>query len=173
MDTSQLKCMIKCDCVLNRRIIGVFSADNLPRVLPQTPFGFIANTDIHTKSGQHWCAFFSDIRGHVDFFDTYGRTASGNSHHFRMWLDNKATTLHTNRIQIQSDTSALCGLYCILFLHQRLAGYTYQNFINAFDESALDTNDNYVADTMLKAYYQCVGNELEKNQTCTSLIKCS
>lgn len=61
MDTSHLKCMIECDHVLNRRVIDVFAADRLPRELPQTPFGFIANTDIHNKPGRLWCAFFSDV----------------------------------------------------------------------------------------------------------------
>lgn len=57
MDTSQLQCLIECDPVLRNRIIGTYAADILPRELPQPPFGFIANTDIHTKQGQHWLAF--------------------------------------------------------------------------------------------------------------------
>jgi hypothetical protein len=54
----------------------------LPRELPQTPFGFIANTDIHTKFGQHWVAFFSEVPGKFDFFDSYGRTPRENSAYF-------------------------------------------------------------------------------------------
>ena len=74
MDTTQLQCMIKCDAILNQRVIGEFAADRLPSELPHVPCGFIENTDIQNKPEQHWCAFYSDIRGHVDFFDIYGRT---------------------------------------------------------------------------------------------------
>ena len=164
--------MIECDPLLNGRVIGVFAADRLPKVLPHVPFGFIANTDVHNKSGRHWIAVFSDVQGHFDFFDTYGRTPAQNSPYFKRWLDTKANTVQINRIQIQSDHSTLCGLYCILFLRQRLTGHTYQDFLNIFDASALGSNDSYVADTMLNAYSHCVGNEHDRSQTCTSLLQC-
>lgn len=172
MNTSQLKCIIQCDPVLERRVIGVFAADRLPSALPQTPFGFIVNTDIHSKPGVHWCAFFSDASGRFEFFDSYGRPPGINSHYFKRWIEIKAKTVHTNHIQIQSDNSTLCGLYSILFLRQRLAGYTFQQFLNRFDAVSLYSNDYYVADMMVKAYPQCIGDECDNNQTCMSLIKC-
>ena len=164
--------MIECDGVLNGSIIGVFAADKLPRDLPRSPFGFIANTDVHTNPGQHWCAFYSPWGRQFDFFDTYGKTPRQNSTYFGRWLDTNANTLQENRLQIQSDSSALCGLYCVLFLRQRLLGYTFQDFVNIFSPSDLKANDSFVADTMFNAYSQCVGNELQHNQTCSSLIKC-
>ena len=172
MDTSQLKCMIECDVVLQGTIIGVFAADRLPTKLPPAPFGFIANTDIDSKPGRHWCAFFCNLKGHVDFFDTYARTPGQNSHHFRRWLDTNANSVQTNHVQIQSDTSLVCGLYCILFLHQRLIGCTYQDFVNIFSSSDLNANDSFVAHTMLYAYSECAGNELDNTQTCSSLMQC-
>jgi hypothetical protein len=171
METTQLMCMIECDPVLNQRVIGVFAADRLPVNCPRPPFAFIANTDIHTRSGQHWCAFFSDTRGHIDFLDTYGRTPNQNSHQFQRWLASNANTVHTSQRQLQSNNSTVCGLYCILFLHQRLNGYTYQDFINLFDDSALQSNDKFVADTILNAYNQCIGNQHSHNQICCPLHK--
>lgn len=173
METSQLTCMIDCDPVLTKRVIGVFPADRLPLELPKTPFGFIANTDIHSKHGQHWCGFFCDGFGHVDFLDTYGRTPGQNSSYFQHWLRIKASKVHTNRIQLQSDHSNVCGLYCILFLRQRLLGYTYQTFLNMFDVSAVDCNDTFIADTMFNAYPLCLVNEWNNhNQICASLLPC-
>lgn len=172
MNTSQLRCMIDCDDVLKGTIIGVFAADRLPTELPLTPFGFIANTDIHSKPGKHWCAFYGQLGRRIDFFDTYAREPCRNSPYFRRWLDAHAMTVQTNRVQIQSDTSTLCGLYCVLFLHQRLVGYTYQDFVNMFSASDLSTNDSFIAETMLNAFSQCVGNELGPDQTCSSLQKC-
>ena len=164
MNTSQLECIIECDASLNGSVIDVFAADKLPTELTSTPFGFISKTDIHTKPGQHWCAFFSCFARHLDFFYSYGRTPSVNSHYFRRWLEINANSVQINHVQ--SNSSTLCGLYCILFLHQRLVGYTYQDFLNSFDAYALNSNDNFVADMMLKAYSQCVGNGQDHNQIC-------
>lgn len=172
MNASQLKCMIRCDPILNERVIDVYAADQLPNELPQTAFGLIANTDIHTRPGEHWCAFYRDIHGHVDFFDTYGRTPSENSQYFLHWLDINAKTVQTNHVQIQSEHSTLCGLYCVLFLHQRFAGHSYRDFLNLFDDSNLDVNDNFVTYYMCQAFSQCIGDELHYNQSCTSLMKC-
>ena len=33
-------------------------------------------------------------------------------------------------------------------------------------------NDSFTADIMLNGYYDCVGNELANNQTCSALMTC-
>jgi len=170
MESSQLQCMIECDPVLYGSIIGVYPADRLPLKLPSTPFGFIANTDPHNAHGQHWCAFYCDTPGYVDFFDSYGREPSRNSEHFQSWLNKKAKTIRINRIQLQSETSSVCGLYCVLFLRERLLGHSYQDFINKFDSMALNSNDEYIASTMLNAYPICFAKYENNNQTCSSLV---
>ena len=172
MDTSQLECMIDCDVILKDSVIGVFAADRLPRGLPRGAFGFIANTDIHTKPGKHWCAFYSDNGRDVDFFDSYGRGPNQNSPRFGRWVERNSTNVRINHVQIQSDSSALCGLYCILFLHQRLLGYTYQEFMNIFSASDFNANDSFIAETMFNAYSECIRNELVYNQTCGCLVTC-
>ena len=163
--------MIDCDPVLNGNIIGVFAADKLPMQLPSTPFGFIANTDIHTKPGKHWCAFFSNKQGHFDFFDTYGKTPLQNSPYFEKWLKIKSRSVKTSSLQIQSDNSAVCGFYCILFLHERLNGSTFLNFMNTFDTSALESNDQFIIDTRSNAFFECAGNGFAF-QICTSNNNC-
>ena len=129
MDTSQLKCMIHCDPVLNGQVLGVFAADRLPKGTLSYPYGFIANTDIHSRAGQHWCAFYGDGDGHVGFFDSYGRSSNLNSVYFVRWLNTYAKTREINDKKLQSDNSTLCGLYCILFLRQRFHGHTMQDIV--------------------------------------------
>ena len=130
MDTSQLKCMIHCDPVLNGQVLGVFAADRLPKGTLNYSYGFIANTDIHSSVGQHWCAFYGDGDGHVEFFDSYGRSPNSNSVYFVRWLDTYAKSIEINDKQLQSDNSTLCGLYCILFLRQRFNGQTMQDIVS-------------------------------------------
>ena len=156
MDTSQLKCMIHCDPVLNGQVLGVFAADRLPKGTLSYPYGFIANTDIYSRVGQHWCAFYGDGDGHVEFFDSYGRSPNLNNIHFVRWLDTYAKTKEINDKQLQSDNSTLCGLYCILFLRQRFHGHTMQDIVSVFDSTNACANDEYVYDFISNAYSCCV-----------------
>ena len=164
--------MINCDPILYGRVIGVFAADRLPLSTPSYPHGYIANTDVSSKPGQHWCAFYDDGKGHIDFFDSYGQPPAKNSVWFTRWLHRRAKTLKINDVQLQSDSSSICGLYCILFLHQRLLGYTLEEIVSVFDDVNLASNDLYVYDLMSNAYSNCVHNEHAYNQSCTSILKC-
>lgn len=172
MDTSQLECMIQCDPYLNQSIVGVYPADYLPKTKIRRPFGFIANTDIGSKPGEHWCAFFSPCDGYFEFFDSYGRSPRDNNPRFEMWLDINARIVERNDFQIQSDISSLCGLYCILFLRYRCAGYSYRDFIKTFSVTEYYNNDAYVMDTVTTAYSHCISHQTFCNQTCKSLKEC-
>lgn len=105
MNTSQLQCMIICDPVLNGYVMGVFPADRLPKRLPAYPYGLVVNTDVHLNNGRHWCSFYSDGNGHMEFFDSYGKQPSINSVHFKRWISDHAKTIKTNDIQLQSSES--------------------------------------------------------------------
>ena len=60
-------------------LIESVSDTTLPKGTLNYSYGFIANTDIHSRVGQHWCAFYGDGDGHVEFFDSYGRSPNSNS----------------------------------------------------------------------------------------------
>lgn len=166
MNTTQLQCMIRCDQVLKHKISGVFAADQLQNVTLNT--GFIANTDPHSKSGKHWCAFYIDENGHVDFFDSYGRLPRCNSSFFDTWLKKNASSVTLNSIQLQSNESFVCGLYCILFLHQRISGYTLNDFVKCFSTNHI-VNDIFVYNMLTKAFDKCTSNKDVFNQCCRSI----
>lgn len=155
MNTSQLRCMINCDPILNEHVMGVFAADGLPKRTPAFPHGFIANTDPHGMTGHHWCAFYGDGKGHFEFFDSYGKPPHMNSFHFKRWLLGHAKTFQSNHVQLQSNDSDICGLYAILFLHQRLIGYEMEDIVNAFDNVHFEDNDAYVYSLMSNAFCDC------------------
>lgn len=171
METTQLQCMIECDPVLQHRVLDVYAADMLPIKTPSPPYGFIVNTDVHSKQGQHWCAFYCETKGHFDFFDSYGRRPAKNSPFFQQWLQEHATVVHTNDIQIQSDTSTVCGLYCIMFLRMRCIGYSYREFMNYFDVSTPEVNDLFVSEVVCNSYSHCVQTDGCK-QRCLPLHVC-
>ena len=111
--------MILCDPILNRNVLGVFPADGLPSRNPNYPHGFIANTDIHSRPDQHWCAFHDD--GSVVI---YCRTVFI----FVRWLDTNAKTIDINEIQLHTGHTTLCGFYCMLFLRERPRLYHAKHF---------------------------------------------
>lgn len=57
--------------MLNGYVMGVFPADRLPKRLPVFPYGFVANTAVHSRAGHHWCAFYRDGNRYMEFFDSY------------------------------------------------------------------------------------------------------
>jgi hypothetical protein len=114
MNTTQLQCCIACDPLLKRHVLGVFPADRLPGRVSAFPSGFIANTDIHSANGRHWCAFYFPDRGReAEFFDSYGENPAHNSDYFAKWLDKHALHVQWSGRQIQSNYSDVCGLYCL------------------------------------------------------------
>lgn len=155
MNTSQLECIIQCDPILHEKVAGVFAADRIPNVRINTNYGLIVNTDPHNKPGSHWVAIYGDGDGHTEFFDSYGKPPRENSNVVAQWIDKMAKTVIYNGVQIQSDKSAVCGLYCVLFLRYRLLGYNMEDFVNLFDPRNTTGNDLYVYRVTSVAYSHC------------------
>ena len=170
MNTTQLQCCIDCDPVLKDKVIGVFAADQLPMTLSKYPCGFIANTDTYSKPGQHWCAFYVERAGVVEFFDSYGQKPATNSVHFKQWIAEHGPKVTSNDRQIQSDFSSVCGLYCLYFLHQRLNGHSMIQIVNSFTPD-VSFNDQHIHERLMHVYSMCIYNECLYNQSCKPLIK--
>ena len=170
MNTSQLQCIISCDSVLKERVVGVFAADQLPKSLPFLPCGLIVNTDMISHPGRHWLSFFI-CRDTVECFDSYGQPVSDYNPLFMRWIRRHGLRVIENRTRLQSDTSNVCGLYCIYFLRQRLLGYTMPEIVQNFSDSDFRTNDTYILDMFTRIYSQCVQNDCVNNQTCQPLLQ--
>jgi hypothetical protein len=137
------------------------------------PGGFIANTDIHSANGRHWCAFyFSDGGREAEFFDSYGRNPAHNSDHFATWLDEHAPPhVQWSRKQIQSDYSDVCGLYCLFYLRQRLSGRSMREVVNVFSATHQNENDEFIHRYVSLVFPHCSSSECEYNQMCIKRIK--
>ena len=163
MNTSQLQCMIACDPLLRDSVLGVFAADQLPRSLPTHPCGFIVNTDNSNQPGPHWLAFVTDDSG-VDCFDSYGRSPGSYNPLLSMWIHRYNKKVRVNATRLQSDSSNVCGLYCVLFLHDRLAGRTMSEIVNAWWSPDLRANDQFILNFMSKVFAHCFARECINNQ---------
>jgi hypothetical protein len=161
MNTGQLACAINSDTLLRKSVSGVFSSDNLPNYRAT----FIANTDPSTRPGAHWIACFVDERGRGEYFDTYGRKPS---RPFASWLNKYTNGYICNTKILQSDTSAVCGFYCLFYLLLRCRGITLENVVKRFTRNK-HSNDLYVYAAITE--YFCYLKTRNSGQGCHSLCR--
>lgn len=126
--------------------VGVFPADRIPRVWMK-PTVFVFNTDNHNKPGLHWVCAYVDKTGVGWYFDSYGlppirpefiTRLRKNCKHFR-W----------NTMCLQSESSDVCGQFCIMFLHHMSSGLSMKKFLKKF---SADTQKN---DTIARNFVKC------------------
>ncbi|MDR3539640.1 MAG: Ulp1 family isopeptidase, partial [Desulfosporosinus sp.] len=128
------------------KFLGTFAADEMHLVNPQRMkrFCFIMNTDPRSKPGEHWCAFFIDVRPHgshsVEYYDPLADPIS------KEWFNDLKTLVKQvhpedtylrykdNAIADQNDTSSNCGEFCCHFLLSRLANESFGR-ASGWDES--------------------------------------
>ena len=71
MDSNSLRCIMNCDPLLSKQVIGVFVADEIPKTVISFPEAWIINTDNKTEPGKHWVAFYISYKRDGEFFNRY------------------------------------------------------------------------------------------------------
>ena len=118
-------------------VVPVIASDEIatlaPLVGPKTKqFGFIINSDPHSKPGHHWRAIFIDrSRAEVDYFDSLvsepsPETLKGIKVLVDRFNDPLYYKLKVNRLKLQLDTSSNCGAFAIKFLEDRYSGKAFK-----------------------------------------------
>ena len=135
---------------------GVYAADEIPRTWAR-PAGLIVNTDDHNKPGEHWVAMYVDRDGRGSYFDSYGLPPIIPQH--VAGLRRNCKFYRHNLKQLQSDTSDVCGQFCIVFLHLMSFGSNLAEF-NSLFSSDVEKNDKIV-----REYYNAFSSHgtLKKN----------
>ena len=67
MDSLQIESVIK-----NKRFIGVFPRDKLPKDIEDTFSALIVNTDSSSEKGEHWIAIIIFPNHTGEYFDSFG-----------------------------------------------------------------------------------------------------
>lgn len=171
MNTSQLECCIDCDMLLKQYVVGVFPIDRLPRDCAKYPCGFIVNTDVHSKPGTHWISLYVEKNGTLEVFDSYGKSPSYYNNCLTKWINIHSFVARSNHRRIQGDFSNVCGMYCLHYLHQRLAGRSMEDIVHRFSDTDYRFNDQFIFEYFVHAYPHCLTSYCVYNQTCRSLIK--
>ena len=135
---------------------GVNAAGEIPRAWARLA-GLIVNSDDHNKPGEHWVAMYVDRDGRRSYFGSYGLPPIIPQHVPR--LRRNCKFYRHNLKQLQSDTSDVCGQFCIVFLHLISCGSNLAEFDSLFS-SDFGKNDKIVRD-----YYNAFSSRgtLKKN----------
>lgn len=99
--------------------LGVFSADTLPRHVPQTPWSLVVNYENHNEPGDHWVAAMGS-HGRAYYFSSFALPPDGadgtlgDRTRFRSWLSRIAPRgWRYNRVPLQSMQGDTCGLWSV------------------------------------------------------------
>lgn len=121
---------------------GVYPIDTLPNRVYKKPASFVVNTDPSYLPGTHWVAVFFPVRGHAEFFDSFGRPPFDKR--FKKFLSNNSTKYIYNRVKLQDNYSLMCGKYCCVYLSDRCSGNSMKSFVNRFINNMPQLNDQLV-----------------------------
>ena len=127
MNTAEIACVLNRAFALRQprrnyaslQFLGVFAADTVPSAAHKFVFPccFVINTDKSSQPGEHWVACLVLSPRHVEFFYSYGMSASAYPN-----LNIPFRITVRNTVLLQSLGSVACGHYCIYFLCMRLNG---------------------------------------------------
>lgn len=90
--------------------------------------------------GSHWVCIFVNKKSEGFYFDSYGLPPFVAN--IANVLRKNCKTIKFNDRQVQSDSSSVCGHFCVMFLYYMTHGIDVQSFLNLFSEKNLLANDN-------------------------------
>ena len=131
---------------VRKHTLGVFPADKIVERW-QKPCAFVFNTDDSTKPGLHWVAVYVSRDGFRTYFDSFGIEPLI-ANHARL-LRKNCRVLHWNTKQLQSNSSTVCGQFCLMFLLHMSSGKSLRQFISIFSKN-LEKNDSIVRNYIKK-----------------------
>ena len=138
LNTLQLHNILANNTGTKSKFIGVYAKDEFEKlVITKFPSCIILNTDVSSKSGEHWLALYFVNQNTVEFFDSYGNKPS----YFKLNLNFKHIKYNTK--QIQGYNSAICGYYACLFLLFRCNRYSFDQYVNFYSFNTLK-NDQLI-----------------------------
>ena len=162
MNTSSLQCILRCDPILSKSVVGIFASDELPKLLNSFPVSFIVNTDKRMDPGRHWVAFYISSRTEGEFFDSYGNSPSYYSNEFEKFFDRHGLKMTYNQKRLQGYDSIVCGQYCIYYLMQRCRGIDMKCVVKPFTQNYAN-NDHFIYCYVNHTFPYCVSDKKDLN----------
>ena len=148
MNTTQLQRVLEEDPRTRSIFQGVFPRNHIPPH-PHPPVGYVLNTDPCDRPGEHWVVVFLDRDGQGEYFDSYGLPPV--SPRITRWLTETTRRWTWNPQTLQSDSTAVCGQYCLYYALQRARDVPMSQIVSLFEGPPSD-NDVMVYDVIGHAF---------------------
>lgn len=168
MNSSQLEDLMERE--LGPVFAGVFPRDELPLCLP-VPSAIIVNTQKSYEPGEHWLAFYFDIDGTGEFFDSSGKSPQSYPDLYNFLIQQSDSSISWPSIQVQGFGSSSCGQHCVYYLCNRYWDLPMNKILANFSAVDLVKNDCLVVDWLNDRYdldTEC--HPWPGLQSCTPLI---
>ena len=123
MEAAEMERVIRRDPIMHDATWGVFARSELPSG-PLLPGAYVLNTT--DAPGEHWILIYVGDDGHVELFDSLGRTENDYGLQFN------STTLPK---RLQSFNSKNCGLYVVYFLFWRSRGIDVNTLFHSLEKN--------------------------------------
>ena len=140
MDTNDINRLL----VNEKKFIGVFALDKLPKKRIDRPASLIINTDISNKKGDHWVSLVLD-KNQAYYFDSFGLQIIDKQILQFLSMQKFRKVTFSNKC-IQSISSDKCGLFCVLFVKLVKDKKKYKKFLDMFFDKQLVLNDNLIVE---------------------------
>ena len=158
MFASQLSKALQSDVHVRPIFEGVYAIDQLPCSVVKRPSLYVINSDVSGKVGQHWLSvyFLNDGERSCEFWDSFGYHPSHYNKQLMEFLGNNSNYLLYNNRRLQSDSTAVCGHYCLFYSYLRARHFPMECILSR-DHFVLDTgvNDAYVYNFCIKNFPPC------------------
>ncbi len=155
MNSEQLDICLRSDPETRKVYKGVLAFDTLPATAPFTPALYIINTAGVNSAGQHWLAVLFSDRHAAYFFDSYGRALSLQQRPIQTFIQSQVGIygLASNPAQLQSESTAVCGQYCLFFAYYVCRNITLDKIVHKLESiRPVLLRDKFVYDFVPRAY---------------------
>ena len=122
----------------SKNFLGCFAMDELPSFSQRIPASLIVNTDISTRTGDHWLALVLK-EDECFYFDSFGLPILEET--LINYLKPHYHKVTYADVCIQHVSSNKCGEFCILFVKYVNSKSTYERFLSEFNPFNIKEND--------------------------------
>jgi len=159
MYSQQLSEIVARDSKMSSLFGGVYPRDFVPPLDPERSVFYIWNTDDHTEEGTHWI-LTGTIHQRIIYADPLGRPYE--EYGVSKWIKQSEAPVVSLEKCIQSDTSTMCGGFCLMMLWLLSRNYSLISIDHLFS-SIPARNDQIVQSFCFKKLGINLKKMIEKN----------